>query len=80
MSEQIFFLREHLQRNSEISLQVDWKVTLSLQNFKLFSIELAKRVLSCSDLFPIKGTMQIRSIFEAFSTNSFLILPFLSTF
>ena len=51
----------------------DWKISLSLQNFKLFSIELTKRVLSCNGLFPIKGRTQISSIFEASSTTSFFI-------
>ena len=73
MSERISFLRESLLQNRELSLQGDWKITLSLQNFKLFSIELTKRVLSCSDLFPIKGRTQISSFFEAFSTTSFFI-------
>ena len=45
----------------------------SLQNFKLFSIELTKHVLSCSNLFPIKGRTQTGSFFEAVSTTSFLI-------
>ena len=53
MSVRISFLRESLQRNSELSLQGDWKITLTLQTFKLFSIELTKQVLDCSDLFPI---------------------------
>ena len=39
-----------------VSLHGDWKVTLSLKHFKLASIELTKRVLSCGNIFPIKGT------------------------
>ena len=38
-----------------ISLHGDWKITLSLQNFKLLSIELTKQVFSCIDFFPRKG-------------------------
>ena len=46
-------------------------MTLSLQNVKLFFIELTKRVLSCSDLLPIKRRRQLSSFFESFSTTSF---------
>ena len=55
MSERIFFSRESLQGNNELSLHGDWKITLSLQNFKLLSIELTKRVLSCIVFFPKEG-------------------------
>ena len=38
-----------------------------------FSIELTKHILSCSDLFPIKGRTEISFFFEAFSTTFFFI-------
>ena len=69
----LFLIGIFITELSELTLQGDWKITLSLQNFKLFSIELTKQVLSCSNLFPIKGRTQTGSFFEAVSTTSFLI-------
>ena len=63
MSEWISNLRDSLQWKSKPSLQGDWEITLSLQNFKFFSVELTKRVVNCSDLFPTKGRMQVSSFF-----------------
>ena len=38
-------LRGFLQRNNNFSLHGAWKITLCLQNFKLFPIDLTKQVL-----------------------------------
>ena len=45
----------------------------SLQSFMLFSIELTKRVLSCSDLFPIKERTQISSFLKLSVLRLFFI-------
>ena len=52
------------QLKKKRSLYGDCKITLCLQNFKLPSMELTKRVLSYGDFLPIKGTMQISSFLE----------------
>ena len=67
----MFFLRESLYPNKKLRLHGGWKITLSLKNFKLLSLELTKRVLSCNDFFPIKGGMQINFFLKACRTIPF---------
>lgn len=55
-----------------MSLYSDRKVTLSLQKFKLLSIELIKRVLSSNHFFPMRARTQLSSCLEALRTPSFL--------
>ena len=55
---------------AELSLHGDQKITLTLQNFKLFSIELTERILSWNDFFPIKWRTQTICFLEVFSPFS----------
>ena len=60
---------------TEQQIQLAWRLenNFRFENFKLFSTELTKRVLSCIGFLPRKGRTQISSFLEAFSTTFFFI-------
>ena len=65
------FLKGIFITENEFSLHGDWKITLSLQIFKLLSTELTKRVLNCIDFLPRKGRTQTSFFSKAFRTTFF---------
>ena len=67
---------------TEQRIQLVWWLenNFKFTKFKLLSIQLTKRILSCIDFFPRKGRTQISYFFEAFSTTFFFIKTLSKTF